>query len=263
VTSKDDREWSSDRGGRDANRDDDARDGLRLVFTKPIDAKTARLRVAAHNTDWAGDMLGYLLSQRGNTLPAWFTKMNTDANARAELMTFLVREGMLNVRVKTPAGWATRGVFWAAGSEIVKEEAFELSVSDIPGDKLEIELESALDFWSIDAASIVYGKDEPIVVRDLSPSSARTNDGRDVASMLGRADGVRFDTVKGVTAELSFDAPPEPAPGWVRSFILETSGYYVPEIAPALLANPDAMDAIMAKPFAASRLALAFRLTSP
>jgi hypothetical protein len=263
VNAKDDREWSSDTRGREAGRDTDARDGLRLSFTKPRDAKTARLRVAAHNTDWAGDMLGYLLAQRGNTLPAWFTKMNTDASARAELSAFLVREGMLNVRVKTPSGWSTRGVFWAAGSEIVKEEAFEISVADVPGEKLEIELESALDFWSIDAASIAYGKEEPIVVRDLAPSRARTNDGRDITSMLARVDSVRFDTVRGDTAELSFDAPADPAPGSVRSFVLETTGYYVPEVAPALLANPKAMDEIMATPFAASRLALSFRLSAP
>lgn len=262
VTTKDDREWSSDLHDRDADRAGDARDGLRLVFTKPRGAKTAKLRVAAHNTDWAGQMLGYLLAQRGRTLPAWFVKMNTDESARAELITFLMREGMLNVRVKTPSGWSARGVFWAAGSEIVKEEAFEISVADIPGESVEIELESALDFWSVDAVSMAYGKDEPSVVRDLAPASAHANDGRDVTSAIARVDGVRFDTVRGDTAELSFDAPPEPAPGWVRSFVLETSGYYVPEVTPAALANPGAMDALMATPFAASRLALAFRLAT-
>lgn len=262
VTTKDDREWSSDLRGRSALRADDARDGLRLVFAKPRDAKTAKLRVAAHNTDWSGQMLGYLLAHRGTTLPAWFARMNTDAHARAELEAFLLREGMLNVRVKTPAGWSTRGVFWAAGSEIVKEEAFELEIGDLPGDTVEIEMESALDFWSIDAASIAYGPNEPTVVHDLSPSSARTTNGRDVTSVLARRDGVRFDTVRGDVAELSFAAPSPPAAGSVRSFVLETNGYYVPEIAPAADADPAAMDALMDRPFSASRLALAFRLAT-
>ena len=121
-------------------------------------------------------MLGYLLAHRGTTLPAWFARMNTDARARGELDAFLIREGMLNVRVKTPAGWSTRGVFWAAGSEIVKEEAFELSVADLPATRSRFELESALDFWSIDATSIAYEENEPTVVHSLSPSFARTND---------------------------------------------------------------------------------------
>jgi hypothetical protein len=260
VKTKDDREWSSDLHNRSALRADDARDGLRLVFTKPQGAKVAKLRVAAHNTDWAGNMLGYLLAHRGTTLPAWFARMNIDARARGELEAFLIREGMLNVRVKTPSGWSTRGVFWAAGSEIVKEEAFELAVGDLPGDTLEIELESALDFWSVDAASVSYGESEPVVVHDLSPSSARTNKGRDVTTVLARADAVRLDTVRGDVADLSFAAP-SPAPaGSVRSFVLETKGYYVPEVAPAAEADPAAMDALMDSPFAASRLALAFRV---
>jgi hypothetical protein len=153
-------------------------------------------------------------------------------------------------------------VFWAAGSEIVKEEAFELAVGDLPGDTLEIELESALDFWSVDAASVAYGENEPTVVHDLSPSSARTNHGRDVTTVLARADAVRFDTVKGDVAELSFVAPASPTAGSVRSFILQTRGYYVPEITPAADADPAAMDSLMASPFAASRLALAFRVAT-
>lgn len=262
VTTKDDREWSSDLRDRSALRADDARDGLRLVFGKPHGARTAKLRVAAHNTEWSGQMLGYLLAHRGTTLPAWFARMNTDARARAEFEAFLLREGMLNVRVKTLAGWSTRGVFWAAGSEIVKEEAFELEVGDLPGDTLEIELESALDFWSVDAASIAYGPNEPTVVRDLSPSSARTTNGRDVTAVLARRDGARFDTVRGDVAELSFAAPSPPAAGSVRSFVLETNGSYVPEIAPAADADPAAMDTLMDSPFSASRLALAFRLAT-
>ena len=262
VTTKDDREWSSDLRGRSALRADDARDGLRLVFAKPRNAKTAKLRVAAHNTEWSGQMLGYLLAHRGTTLPAWFVRINTDAHARAELEAFLLREGMLNVSVKTPAGWSKRGVFWAAGSEIVKEEAFELEVGDLPGDTLEIELESALDFWSVDAASIAYGPSEPTIVRDLLPSSARTTSGRDVTAVLARRDGVRFDTARGDVAELSFAAPAPPTAGSVRSFVLETNGYYVPEIAPAADADPAAMDALMDSPFSASRLALAFRVAT-
>jgi len=99
-------------------------------------------------------------------------------------------------------------------------------------------------------------------VHDLSPSSARTNKGRDVTTVLARADSVRFDTARGEVAELSFDAPAPPPAGSVRSFVLETNGYYVPEITPAPDADPAAMDALMESPFAASRLALAFRVAT-
>lgn len=259
IAKQDNREWTSDLRDRHLTHAEDARDGLRLVFAKPPDAKTAKLRLAAHNTDWAGKMLGYLLAHRGSTLPAWWERMNADAGARGRLEAFLIREGMLRIRVKTSAGWAARGIFWAAGSEIVKEEAFELGVADVPGDTLEVELESALDFWSVDAATVAYGDDEPTVVHDLAPAAARTNRGRDVTSLLSRSDAQRFDTVNGDVAELEF-AVPAPVTGATRSFVLETNGYYVPHIEPAADADPAAMDALLDTPFAASRLALAFRL---
>ncbi len=153
-------------------------------------------------------------------------------------------------------------MFWAAGSEIVKEEAFELAVGDLPGDTLEIELESALDFWSVDAVTVAYEENEPTVVHELTATTARTSDGRDLTTVLAQRDAVRFDTVRGDVAELSFAAPAPPAAGTVRSFVLETNGYYVPEVAPAADADPREMDALMDTPFAASRLALAFRVAT-
>lgn len=260
VRAADNREWTSDLEDRRLVRASDARDGLRFVFAKPHDAKLAKLSVAAHNTKWAGQMLGYLLAHRGPDLPAWWARMNADAKARGEFEAFMAREGMLQVRVRTSAGWKTRAVFWPAGPEIAKEEAFELAVDDVPGDTVEIELESALDFWSIDAASMAYGENEPILVRDLSPTSARTDQGKDITALLAQADGQRFTTVRGEGAELVFTAPAPAAAGSRRSFIVETKGYDLPNITPAPDADPAAMDALLHDPFAASRLALAFHL---
>jgi hypothetical protein len=259
LTALDGREWTSDLTDRHLMSASDARDGLRLVFAKPPKAKVAKLRVAAHNTDWAATLMGYLLAHRGPDLPDWWARMNTDAKARGEVEAFFQREGMLNLRVKTPSGWKDRGLFLAAGPEIAKEEAFELAVDDVPGDTVEIELESALDFWSVDTAAIAFGPDERVVVHDVSLTSARTKEGRDITSILTRADGVRFDTEEGDVAELTFAAPTL-TPSSIRSFIVETKGFYVPHITPAPDADPSAMDDLMKTPFAASRLALALHL---
>ena len=264
VATKDDREWSSDDEGRSALRPEDARDGLRLVFAKPRDAARAKLRIAAHNTEWAGQMLAYLFARVAPDFEAWLAGVNADPSARAALVGFLEREGMLHVRVKTDRGWADRGLFWPAGREIVKEEAFAIPVDDVAGERLEVELESALGFWGVDAVSVDYGRDEPVTVRALAPASARTADGRDVAAELAALDRRRLDTKTGDVTELSFAAPPAPAgPALTRSFVLETTGHYVPTVKPAAGADPAAMQEVMVSPFAASRLALAFRLARP
>lgn len=256
VSAKDGREWQSDTAGRDRDRAEDARDGLVLEFAKPRDAKRAKLRIAARTTPWAASMMATLLAGQGTALPAWFAKMNADARARAQLTDFLVREGMLHVQVRTARGWETRGIFWAAGPELIKEEAFDLPIDDATGERLAIRLETALGFWSVDSAAVDYGPAEPLLVRDVKLRSAVTNDGRDVAQSLARADGDRYHAATGDALELTFDAPPAPAKGMTRSFVLETTGYYLPEIAPAKTADPGAMQALIDVPGAGSRLAL-------
>lgn len=255
VSARDGDEWRSDASGRRPDRPEDTRDGLLLQFARPPGARTAKLRIAARNTPWSGKMMEYLLGQRGSALPAWFARMNSDAGARAGLIGFLVREGMLQVQVRTAAGWQTRAVFWSAGPELVKEEAFALPIADASGDRLEVRLETAVGFWSVDSVAIDYGADEPITVRELAPGAAVDKDGRDLRGVLAAIDNSRYDTVPGDVAELAFAAPPR-APGLSRSFVLVTSGYYLPEVTPLADADPAAIDALMAVPGGASRRSL-------
>jgi hypothetical protein len=255
LAARDGREWHSDPTHRDPERAADTRDGVVLRFRRPADAHRMKLRVAARNTWWAAEMMYTVLAGQGVGLPAWFARMNNDAQARAQLNDFLEREGMLHVQVHTRAGWVTRGLFWAAGPEVVKEEAFDLPIDDAAGPDLEVRLETAVDFWSVDAVAASFGPDEPVTVRELAASEAHTSAGRDVTALFANADGRRFDTVRGDVAELTFDAPP-PAPATERSFVLVSRGYYIPDVQPAKDADPEALAALMAVPGAASRLSL-------
>jgi len=257
VSGRDGREWVSNVSGRTPEHPADARDGLLLEFAKPRGARRAKLWVTARNTPWASDMLLYLLSQLGPALPAWYETMSRDAAAREAFAAFLEKEGALTVAVRTPGAWARRGVVAVAGPEIAKDQALEIPVGDVPGDRLTVRLDAPVAFWSVDAVSVAFEDDEPIEVHDLSPVTAIADDGRSVTREIGAIDGAYYETVRGNRAEISFEAPAGPGAGRSRSYVLVSTGYYVPEVVPDPRADPAEFVRLTADPEAASRLALA------
>lgn len=257
VSTRDGREWTSDLSDRDPRRVDDARDGLLLQFPKPPRAKRAKLWITARNTQWAADMLEYLLSELGPALPGWYATMNTEPAARKAFSAFMEREGSLVARVKTPGGWTARGVVSVAGAEILKDQALEIPVDDVPGDRVTLRLDAPVAFWTVDSVAVSFEDDEPLEVRDLAPASAEADDGADVLPLLAAIDGERYATVRGNHAELSFDAPAAPRPGMSRSYVLVSTGYYVPDVPPNAHPDPAEFARVTSDPDLASQEALA------
>ncbi len=258
VATRDAKEWTSDPFDRDPQRREDARDGLLLTFAKPIHAKRAKLWVTARNTPWAGDMLQYLLSLVGPALPGWFASMDRDAASRTAFTTFLDREGSLFVHVRTSEKWDQRGVVGLVGPEILKDVALEIPVEDLAGDRLEVRLDAPVAFWSIDSVSVSFDDDEPVTVKELHPRSAIADDGKDVTAELLAIDHRYYSTVTGNRAELTFDAPPPPAAGQARSYVLVSTGYYVPDAPPDSHADVAELARLTSDPDVASQQALAF-----
>ena len=257
VATRDGREWTSNLSGRDPTRTADARDGLMLSFAKPPGAKRGKLWINARNTNWASSMLTYLLSQLGPALPDWWATMNRDDKARDAFTSFIERDGALLVEVKTTTGWASRGKLSLAGPEVLKDQALELPIDDLSGDVLTVRLDAPVAFWSIDSVAVSFEDDAPLEIHDLSPMSAITKDGVDVREELRAIDGSAYSTVNGDWAELTFDAPASPKPGFLRSFVVVSTGHYVPDITPDPHADPALFLRMTSDPDAAARRALA------
>jgi hypothetical protein len=181
--------------------------------------------------------------------------MNADPDARRQLFEFVVREGMLSVHVRTDAGWAPRGFAWEA-MDVRKDQALEVPVADVSGDRLALRLDSDVGFWSIDSLAVSYDDDEPVEVHTLAPRTAVTSDGRDIAGLLSSVDGERYATRPGDQAVLVFDALAAPPPEKERSLVLVTTGFYVPDVAPDPRANLAETQRLMTTPGAAARRSL-------
>jgi hypothetical protein len=248
VVGLDESYWRSDVSGRRADLPVDTQDGLELTFPKPVGAANAKLLVSGMNTPWSASLVGQLLSSMGPGLEGWYARMNADLSARTAFAQFLLREAMLRVDVWTGTAWSPRGVFWEAGPEARKQQAMRLSVGDVGGSTVRIRLHAPVGFWSIDEVAIDYTDDVPLRMQRLEARSATARDGRDVRAELAAVDGLRYRMRKGDGAQLTFDAPPLPRPGWGRSFVLMTTGYYVVDVKPAPTGSPAVVDALMSTP---------------
>lgn len=248
--------WKSDLDGRDPTRRDDTRDGVQLVFPKARGAREVKLWMTGMNTRWAAQLVSYMMALKGERLPELYARLNQSAIARALMRRLFVEVGLLAVHVRTKSGWSSRGVFEAAGNEIAKGQAVRIPVADIPGDRLELKLESAVGMWLVDSIAVEYGADEALDVRRLPPRRAVSHDGRDVTRTLSQIDGDRHDSERGEWVDLFFDAPPEPAAGRQRSFVLATTGYDTLHIEPRAGADPAEADALLLSPDATSRRSL-------
>jgi hypothetical protein len=248
VTSLDEIYWRSDISDRRLDVASDARDGLELTFRKPAGATEAKLLLSGMNTPWSASLVGQFLYSMGPSLDTWYARLNGDPSVRQAFFQFLLREAMLRVDVWTGEAWASRGVFWEAGPEVRKQQAVLLNIADVAGSTFRVRLHAPVGFWSIDEVAVDYGAPIPLRTQVIKARRATTRDGQDVRAALAATEGIRYKMIKGDSAELVFDAPPLPTVGWSRSFVLETTGYYVIDIRPDPRGTPATAQALISTP---------------
>ncbi|MCK6560026.1 hypothetical protein L6R21_12600 [bacterium] len=226
ITDKNDHVWVSNPFGRDPEDKSQARDGLLLEFPRPAETNSAKLCCNLQNTLWASYLQGQLLALHGRELPDWYALMNSSPEARAALFQAMVREGMLRVQVWNGQNWQEAGFFWEVGPSVPKDQVLWLDLSNIPGGTLQVKLESTAGFWMINSVAIDYSPEAELIVTELLPQQARDQLGQDQREILTNNDA-RYYVMPAVDdwAELVFAAPPA-RPGYQRSILLKSSGYY-------------------------------------
>jgi len=256
VLRKDGMMWESDLASKDFSRDADLRDGLILEFTKPVDAKTAKLVVTGGNTKlsaFAFEQLGRLL---GDNALRWYQQLKQDPLEREKALSFMANAGMLHVQVWNNNRWIEYTSLLDVGPVLIKEQIAVLNIDGIVGDRLRIRLESTTDLWRIDQVYVDYADDIPVDVNECSMLRARDERGNDVTSKLTHDDGFYFATVAGQWADLRFSASPTKA-GKQRSYIVKAKGYYHEWHESGHHPQPELLRLILRDPLLVSRMYLA------
>jgi hypothetical protein len=226
LNEKDDLAWISNPFNRDPDKLGDARDWVELAFDKPSEISKATLLFNVQNTRWGAVMQKEMLALQGDQLDAWYQSLNTSEAARKELMGLMVREGMLQIKVWTGAGWKDVGFVWEVGPAAARDVALGIDLSAVQSTTLKMRLEFPVGFWAINAVKISYNDQSPSMVTELAPSKAIGHSGQALMDVLSQSDQKYYAMpTTSDWAHISFKAIPLKK-GFKRSFVLKSNGYY-------------------------------------
>jgi hypothetical protein len=225
VLNQDERYWQSDLNSNDFTQSSGLRDGLILEFRKPAAAKVAKIVVTGTNTRLAVFAFEHIFKMKGENRLQWYQRLENDPVERMKFVRFMLREGMLRVSVWHGDKWVEQAAIVDVGPLITKPQVALLDLNEVGGDTVKIKLECTTDLWKIDQVYLDCSSDADVTVHEFSPTSAITDDGRDVSSVLAQDDDQYYAMMLGQSAKVLFDIPPA-APGINRTYILKTKGYY-------------------------------------
>jgi hypothetical protein len=247
--------WESNPSGRDTAVTQDIRDGLEVVFPRPLSGN-ARLVLDGSNTPWAAYLIQRFVEAHGSETQAWYDSLETSPAIARGLGSMLAKEAFLGVSVWANGRWQRQGYIWEAGPEIVKRQVFSLDLSRVEGDSVRIRLESAPSFWSIDHVALDSTAPARFEAYEVQAQHAVDGAGTDVSDQLRSSDHRYLVLEHGDGAEMLFRVPP-PAAGRSRSYLVRSSGWY--RIHTPATGAPDTrmLSRVLTESHGASRLAVA------
>jgi len=226
VTSSDNDWWVSNPFGRNSDDKNEVRDGLVLSFSRPENAKSAKLALHVQNTAWATEIEAQLLRLKGKDLGKWYEAVNGSRVYADSFVEGVKREAMLAVNVWDGTSWSCAGYVWFVGPYVSKSQIFELDLKKLPKDELRIRLESTAGLWMVNSVNIDFTPDPTIKITEVTLEKGIDHTGKDVRSFLGAIDDHYYVLEKaGYEADLTFKVPLR-VDGLDRSVILKSTGYY-------------------------------------
>lgn len=241
--------WQSRDTGRDVQNAETLRDELTFEFPKPAGAMRAKLLFNGGNTLWGSQMLKRLLELYGDGIQDRYAMFANPVFAEA-MRQWDLREELyfLQAKLETTKGWQTKALLLGGGPFISENKAYDLDLSDVPGDVLRLRLTPPATFWQINFLAVDYDLDMPIEVQEVSAIRAVDFEGRDVKKNLAATDNLyQIMPHTGDWAEIEFPAPPE-KPGMIRTIFAKASGYYDIHLNSQGPAKQDVLDKLRDEP---------------
>jgi hypothetical protein len=160
------------------------------------------------------------------------------------------------ILVETREGWTPKGLLYGGGPFLSKDKAYPLDLRDVPGETVRLKIETAAGFWKLNYLAMDYSQQTSVRVKEIHPETALDRDGRDVKTMVARADQKFYEMPQaGDFAELTF-AVPERTAGLERTVLLKARGYYELHFPPTGTGQPDLARQMLRDPARAVRYAL-------
>jgi hypothetical protein len=253
----DERSWVEAPIGRDPDDPASRRASAVLEFDRPRGAASAALLVAVRATDWGVALFGHVLGLQGRELPAFWNRLEADAEARRGFRAAWAREALPRVAVETRHGWREAGTLAHIPLQVTGRRVVPLDLRDVEGETLRVRIEALPGLWAIGRVGVDYDARPASAARALRPRSARAEAQGDALERLMASDDRRLTLAAGSgRVDLEFDAP-APVTGAARSVLIELEGYYRPLVPAGGEPQQALFERLVHEPGALARYALA------
>lgn len=205
----------------------DGRDELIFEFSKPPEARQAKLQINAWTTLWGAAAARDFLALYGDGLRDFYGDVNALGPSFYRVTSWFMNEELylLKILVETRDGWKPKGLIYGGGPYIAKDKAYALDISDVPGDVLRIKLRPPRNFWMFNSTAVDYSPDSKLQTAELAVEKAELSGQTDLNLLQTDDNSYLVLNRKGESVELTFCAPPI-AKDSARTVFLKARGYY-------------------------------------
>ncbi len=237
VKAKDEVMWMTKMPVNDGNK---LRNKISLGFNKPDGAKKAWLVYNTGTTHWGSVMISEMLELYGTGLHDHYAKLNEKGDYYNTTMNFLQREELYEMKLMMNKGgkWESQGLLQGGGPFKTGERVLELDLTGVEGDRVEVQMNPPVGFWTLGYFSITYEPPLPATGREVKVASATDNNGNDVSGPVSLSDEeyhLMPRTGDWFNAEYKAPAKQE---GFGRTVFMKTKGWYDIHM-PVLTNGPD------------------------
>jgi hypothetical protein len=225
VASRDRNAYTTDLSAINPNNTLDLRDAITCEFSRPDNARRAKLIVRCMNSDLGDYALNKLFSLRGPSKLAWYHQLDTNPFELRKLANWMMREGGLEVSVWQNNHWVKAGTIAGVGGRAYGDRMIAIDLGPQADVMARVKLEGTSGLWKIDAAFIDFSDDAAITVTEANLRSTATNTGIAATPLLSSDDKDYLRTITDQWVDLTFDTVATQA-GTSRSYILQTTGHY-------------------------------------
>lgn len=197
---------------------------VKLSFDKPSGTNKVKLIIHARNSYWGALLHKEFVNYFGEGFEKWRQKQE-QANPK-DLEKWQTDQALpLMVYVKTAEGWKFVDYFPAIGNTASRDMIMQLNTENIPGNKIELKLETAYRFWDLDFAGIDFSNDNDFTTTALEAQQILKSDNTDQKEALLKSDKA-YSILSG-NESISFKYPvPSAKENMVSSYVLVSGGYY-------------------------------------
>lgn len=199
---------------------------LHLTFNKTGDAHTAKLILRLKNSYWMDYVYQKVLEGFGDY---YGTYVKQQSNKSSEELTRWTSQQLmpLQISLQTKKGLQPVQNIKTFGPLSNREIVVPIDVSNISGDKINLQLNTGFMFWEIDYAAIDFSANDNFSVSTALPLTAFDENGKDIRSLLANADGnYLVQPIPGNQATIQYAYTPLTDTTKTQTFILHAKGYY-------------------------------------